>query len=229
LLKLQPLLSTIFIRQHLYPGVAFGVPLLADGVGVVTSTGSDPEAKKWLNKRVVMNPGTGWVSDPDGPEQGQYAIVGGTSFNPAGTLAEEMLFDAGELEEAPVHLSDAEAAAVPLTGLTAWRAFFTKSNNAKPGRNVLVTGIGGGVAIMALLFAVHTGCNVYVTSGSEEKLQKAKKLGAKGGANYKDKDWEKDLVKQLPKDRPYFDTIIDGAGGDVVQKGNRILKVCSRD
>jgi len=216
----------LFIRQHLYPGTTFGVPLLADGVGIVTSTGSSLSAKKWLNKRVVLNPGIGWKDSPEGPEAPKgYAIMGGTKSNPAGTLADVVLMDVEELEECPEHLSDAEAAAFPLTGLTAWRAFFTKSNNAKAGHNILVTGIGGGVALMVLQFAVAQGCNVYVTSGNEEKLEKAKQLGAKGGVNYKEDKWEKKLQALLPKDRQWIDAIIDGAGGDVVSKGSRILKV----
>ena len=146
-------------------------------------------------------------------------------MNPLGTLAEVVCIDASELEEAPEHLNDAEAAALPLTGLTAWRALFTKSNNAKPGHNILVTGIGGGVALMALLFAVAQGCNVYVTSGSQEKIEKAKQLGAVGGVNYKEKTWEKKLVELLPKDRKWIDAIIDGAGGDVVSKASKIVKV----
>jgi NADPH:quinone reductase-like Zn-dependent oxidoreductase len=68
--------------------------------------------------------------------------MGGTKTLPYGTLANHIVIDASELEEAPVHLDDAEAASVPLTGLTAWRAVMTKSENAKPGRNILVTGIG---------------------------------------------------------------------------------------
>lgn len=153
--------------------------------------------------------------------------MGGTKTNPAGTLADVVLLDASELEEAPSHLSDAEAAALPLTGLTAWRAVFTKSGNAKPGHNILITGIGGGVALMALSFAVAQGCNVYVTSGNEEKIQQAKALGAKGGVIYKEQGWDKKLQGLLPKDRPTLDAIIDGAGGDVVAKGSKLLKVWS--
>jgi len=218
-----------FMRQHLYPGTTFGVPLLADGTGIVISTGSSASSKKWQGKRVVLNPGNGWASDPDGPESVKgYAILGGTKANPLGTLGETVTIAASELEEAPTHLSSLEAAALPLTGLTAWRATMVKSGNAKPGRNILVTGIGGGVAIMALLFASAAGANVYVTSGSEEKIAKAKALGAKGGVNYKEKGWEKKLVELLPKDRQYLDAIIDGAGSDVVEKGTRLLKVRHR-
>lgn len=215
----------LFIRQHLYPGTTFGVPLLADGVGVVTATGGSSSAKSWLNKRVVLNPGTGWKDSLDGPEHPKgYAILGGTKTNPAGTLADVVTLDAEELEECPSHLNDEEAAALPLTGLTAWRAFWVKSGNAVAGRNILVTGIGGGVALMVLLFAVAQGCNVYVTSGNQEKIDKAVKLGAKGGVIYKEEGWEKKLQALLPADRKYLDAIVDGAGGDIVNKGSRLLK-----
>ena len=191
---------------------------------MVVSTGSG--ASQWKGKRVIINPGTGWKDDPDGPESPKgYAILGGTKSNPLGTLSETVTIDASELEEAPKHLSSIEAAALPLTGLTAWRATMVKSNNAKPGRNILITGIGGGVAIMALLFANAAGCNVFVTSGDEEKLKKAKALGAKGGVNYKDKEWDKKLREMLPEDRKQLDAIVDGAGADIVSRGSKLLKV----
>lgn len=145
--------------------------------------------------------------------------------NSAGTLADVVTLDASELEECPEHLSDEEAAALPLTGLTAWRAFHVKSGNAVAGRNILVTGIGGGVALMVLLFGVAQGCNVYVTSGDQGKIDKAAKLGAKGGVSYKEKDWDKKLQGMLPENRKYLDAIVDGAGGDIVNKGSRLLKV----
>lgn len=179
-----------------------------------------------MNKHVVLNPGSGWKDDPEGPEDPKgYTILGGTKMNPLGTLQEEVVIAASELEEAPSHLSSAEAAALPLTGLTAWRAMVTKSGNAKPGRNILVTGVGGGVAIMALLFAVAKGATVFVTSGSEDKIQRAKELGAAGGVSYKTEGWEKELIKMLPNGRKQLDAIIDGAGGDIVEKGIKMLRV----
>ncbi|KAI9826012.1 MAG: hypothetical protein M1819_007467 [Sarea resinae] len=216
----------LFIRQHLYPGTTFSVPLLADGCGLVISTGSSPTAKSWLHKRVILNPGSGWADSAEGPEDPSgYRILGGTKLHPLGTLQDLVCIDASEVEEAPLHLDSVESAAIPLTGLTAYRALFTKSGNAKPGHNILITGIGGGVALMALLFAAAAGCNAFVTSGSEEKLQRAKQLGAQGGVNYKAEGWEKKLVEQLPSDRKYIDAIIDGAGGNIVEKGAKILKV----
>lgn len=213
-----------FIRQHLYPKIDFRVPMCADGVGTVISTGSDPSAKAWNGKRVVMNPGTGWKDDPFGPEDPKgYSILGATSSNPNGTAVTHMALEASELEEAPEHLNDHEAAALPLAGLTAYRATLIKAREAMaPGKNVLITGIGGGVAIMSLLFAVGAGANVYVSSGSQEKIDKAVKMGAKGGINYKEKGWEKKLIGMLPNKK--LDAIIDGAGGDIIGAGVQLLK-----
>ncbi|KIX95868.1 uncharacterized protein Z520_08576 [Fonsecaea multimorphosa CBS 102226] len=209
-----------FIRKHLYPGTTFGVPLLSDGCGVVSATGSSADAKRWLGKRVILNPGVGWESSPEGPEDSAgYRYLGGTKFHLQGTLSETVRATWLEVEEVPEHLTDIEAAALPLAGLTAWRALVTKSGAAAPGRNILVTGIGGGVALMVLLFASAMGVNVYVTSGSDEKLEKARSLEARGGVNYKANSWEKELLKLLPAEMPFFDAIIDGAGGDVVQGG----------
>ena len=175
-----------------------------------------------------MTPGRGWKDSPDGPESPTgYKILGGTSTFPVGTLQEFVCVDESEVEEAPSHLSPAEAAALPLTGLTGWRAFVSKSGNALPGRNILVTGIGGGVALNVLQFAIGKGCKVYVTSGDEAKIEKAKSLGASGGISYKSEAWEKELKKQLPKDRPFIDSIIDGAGGDIIKRALRLLKVCA--
>lgn len=215
----------LFIRQHLYPAIGFGIPLFADGCGVVTSAGDSSNARSWLNRRVVINPGTGWRDAPEGPEDPTgYKILGGTKVNALGTGVDELVIDAGELEEAPSHLNSLQAAALPLAGLTAWRATMTKSGNAKPGRNLLITGIGGGVAIFALQFAVSAGANVWVSSGSSGKIVHAQEMGAKGGVNYKESGWEKKLHGMLPHERKWLDAIIDGAGGDVVDKGARLLK-----
>jgi len=219
----------LFIRQHLYPGTAFGIPLLADGCGTVVGLGRDADPR-WKGKRVVLNPGLGWKDSLEGPEdKAGYKILGGTKTNPNGTLQEYLVIDQSEVEEAPAHLSSVEAAAIPLTGLTAWRAVMVKAgaHNLQPGKNVLITGIGGGVALMALEFARAAGANVWVTSGSEDKIKKAIQLGATGGVNYKEEGWDKKLLSLLPADHKQLDAIIDGAGSDVVEKGARLLKVSS--
>lgn len=215
----------IFIRQNLYPSISFLNPLLSDGCAVVLphpNSAAGPAGFS-VSQRVIINPGTGWLSDPAGPE-GAYTVLGGTSTTALGTLQEMIAVPAEDVELAPEHLSNAEAAALPLTGLTAWRALVTKSGNAELGRNILVTGIGGGVALMVLLFAIAKGCNVFVTSSSVEKINRAKSLGAKNGVIYKDEGWPKTLQKLLPKDRPFLDAVIDGAGSNIVGNTWKLVK-----
>jgi NADPH:quinone reductase-like Zn-dependent oxidoreductase len=216
-----------FQRQSLYPGSSFASPILADGYGTVVALGSDvcSSSQKLLNKPVLLTPCRGWKDDPDGPEEiRKFSVIGGAALYPDGTAQDYIVVPESEVEAAPSHLSPAEGAALPLVGLTGWRALVTKSGNARPGRNILVTGIGGGVALQVLQFGVAKGCNMYVTSGGREKIDKAVSMGAKGGVSYKSEDWENELLGQLPKDRPFLDAVIDGAGGNIVSKAIRILK-----
>jgi NADPH:quinone reductase-like Zn-dependent oxidoreductase len=205
----------IFLRQHLYPSPSFTTPLLADAVCKVVDSPS---------QRVILNPSHGWVSAPEAPEK-PFSILGGTSTNLLGTAQDYLVVEKDEVVPCPPHLSGPEAAALPLTGLTGWRALVTKSLCTESGMNLLVTGIGGGVALCVLQFAVAMGVRVWVTSGSEEKIKKAKELGAQGGVSYKAEKWEKDLKTLLPKDRPYLDAVIDGAAGDIVGRVVKLLKV----
>jgi len=217
-----------FQRQHLYPGISFTNPILADGSGTVVALGDGVSSttKALLNKQVILTPSRGWAANPEGPEvYRDFSVIGGSAAYPFGCGQDYMVVHESEVESQPEHLTPAQAAALPLVGLTGWRAFVTKSGNAVPGRNILVTGIGGGVALQVLQFAVAKGCSVYVTSGDPAKIEKAYKLlGAAGGVSYRDKDWDKLLLKQLPASRPFIDAIVDGAGGDVVTRAVRLLK-----
>ncbi|KAI8924891.1 hypothetical protein BC831DRAFT_287487 [Entophlyctis helioformis] len=138
-----------------------------------------------------------------------------------GTLAEYIVVDAKLVHRAPAHLSFEELAAIPLAGLTAFRATFTLGQ-VKAGQSVLVPGIGGGVAAFAMQFAIAAGASVHVTSSSQEKIDRAIRLGASGGANYKDKDWVSDLQSSV--ESGFFDVIIDGASGPNVASYIRLLK-----
>lgn len=212
----------LFIRQNLYPGIKFGVPLLSDGCGTVIGVGSSTDIS-WKGKRVVINPATGWRASPMGPE-GKFEILGGT--NSQGTLSNYVTVDHSEVVEAPAHLNDLEAAALPLAGLTAWRAVMNKAEiaNEAAGKKILITGIGGGVALMALAFATAAGAKVWVTSSSQDKIDLAKNLGAKGGVNYRQSGWEKTLLRMIGEGGS-LDAIVDGAGGDIGEKGLKLLKV----
>ncbi|KAI1394121.1 oxidoreductase [Hypoxylon trugodes] len=219
-----------FIRQHLYPGISFDHPLLSDGCGTVVEVGSEvPSGSLLIGKRVILTPIRNWDSAKDGPEEpSKFGAIGGSVASPIGTASDYALLTPADFEPAPAHLSAHEAAALPLVGLTAWRALSTKILNgdlqSAAGRNILITGIGGGVALSALQFASALGANVYVTSGDPSKLERAKSLGAKGGVSYREAAWDKQLAALLSPSRPYLDAVIDGAGGDVVARSVRLLR-----
>jgi NADPH:quinone reductase-like Zn-dependent oxidoreductase len=156
-----------------------------------------------------VNPSFGWTESlwSNSPE---FQILG---MPENGTFAEKVCVPVSQIVAKPSHLDFRHAAALPLAGLTAYRALFTRAG-LKSGENVLISGIGGGVALFAFLFARAAGANVYVTSGSEEKISRAKSLGAVSGFNYKTPEWDK-AVKAMFKAKGIhgFDVSIDSAGG----------------
>ena len=194
----------LWIKLGQYAGLKWPCIPGSDGAGVVTAVGAGVDAA-WIGREVVLNPALDWGEslDAQGPK---FSILG---LPRDGTLAERVTVPVRQLTAKPAHLSWEEAAALPLGGLTAWRAVVTRAA-VLPGERVLVTGIGGGVALMALQFAVGHGAEVWVTSSDDGKLARAVALGAKGGANYTQPDWAAALLKKSGG----FDVIVDCAGGD---------------
>ncbi|KAL3965451.1 hypothetical protein ACCO45_002455 [Purpureocillium lilacinum] len=223
----------LFIRHHQYPAISFTAAMLADGCGVVEQLGPgvvDGGPASLLNKPVVLTPMRGWAADPAGPEPGSvFSVTGSSRLTDVGTAQDYIVVPAAEVEPAPPHLSPRRgrrpAARWP-DGLARPRhqGRLRAGRPATRGKNILVTGIGGGVALQVLQFGVALGCNVYVTSGDRAKIDRAKALGARGGVIYKDENWEKELAGLLPQDRPYLDAVIDGTGGKVVAKTVRLLR-----
>lgn len=207
-----------WIKEGRYPNIRYGVILGSDGSGIVESVG---EAKDdhWVGKEVVINPNVNWGPDPD-VQSKNYSILG---MPVNGTFANYCLVDTDRIQPKPAHLDVLHAAAIPLGGLTAYRALF-RQGNLRAGQNVLVSGFGGGVAQFCFLFAQAAGANVYVTSGSDAKLARALKLGAKGAYNYKKENNFNDLWKT----KGGFDLIIDSAGGDQINNYIKILKPCGK-
>lgn len=131
----------------------------------------------------------------------RFGALGGTTFPGIGAFSEYVVSDREGLILSPAHVSDDQICAWGVAGLTAWRyvrstpacywsnsvsrATIVKAKVEK-GHNVLITGIGGGVALAALQLCLAQGASVYVTSGSNEKIQKAISLGAVNGVSYKD-------------------------------------------
>ncbi len=215
----------LWARRHLYPGLSLENPLLADGAGVVVEVGSEVKRTELRNQAVILTPMRGWESDPVAPEDPhRFAVIGATLLCEDGTGQDYLAVHEDEVELAPRHLSPAGCAALSLCGLTAWRALVSKAGVAGPGKNVLITGIGGGVALQALQFAVALGSNVYVTSGDQEKIDKAVAMGAQGGVSYKEDRWGFGLLEMLPDDRPYIDAVVDGAGGNIVAEVAPIMR-----
>jgi zinc-binding alcohol dehydrogenase/oxidoreductase len=190
--------------QHFPNGIVLG----SDGAGVIEDVGEDADPML-IGAEVVINPSLNWGNNPI-VQGDSFKILG---FPDNGTFADYIVISKQYIFEKPEHLSFHESAAVPLSGLTAYRALFSKAR-LRAKEKVLITGVGGGAALWVLQFAVAYQARVYVTSGSDEKIAKAKSLGAAGGFNYKDPEWADKAIKETGG----FDIIIDSAGGSDFNK-----------
>ena len=193
----------LYITQGLYPGVRVPVVLGSDGVGELDE------------RRVLLQPGLAWGEREDA-QAPAYHVLG---MPTDGTFAEWTVVPRANVYDCPEHLTDAEAAALPLAGLTAFRALFTRAS-AKTGDTVLVTGAGGGVASFAVQFAVAAGCRVFVTSSRAENVAAAVAQGAAGGVDYTADGWT-DELRSLSGG---LDVVVDGAGGEGFAQLTRLMR-----
>jgi zinc-binding alcohol dehydrogenase/oxidoreductase len=210
----------VWIKSGQYAGLKWPCIPGSDGAGEVVAVGEGTDAA-WRGRAVIINPSFnfGDVERAQGP---QFQILG---LPRNGTLAEKIAVPTEQLTAKPAHLSWEEAAALPLAGLTAYRALFARANLQR-GERVLISGIGGGVALFALQFAVAHGAEVWVTSSSSGKIARAMQLGARGGFDYRDESW---VAAALKAPGP-FDVVVDSAGGegfgkliDVTASGGRVV------
>jgi NADPH:quinone reductase-like Zn-dependent oxidoreductase len=132
-----------------------------------------------------------------------------------GTYAEYVKVTAANCFPIPSYMSFDEAAAFPLVFITVWRMLVTNAR-LQPGESLLIIGIGGGVASAALQLAKRLGARVIVTSGSDEKLEHARSLGADHGINHRRQNFA-DEVRALT-DNHGVDVVLDSVAGDVWQK-----------
>lgn len=161
-------------------GGAYKLPLIpfSDGAGEVAAVGPGV-TRVAVGNRVCPMFFQSWFDG--GPSaSGRRLALGGTR---PGVLQELMVLDAEGVARIPDHLTFAEAATLPCAALTAWRALFDEAH-LRPGQTVLVQGTGG-VSIFALQFAKMAGATVIVTSSSDEKLERARALGADHTINYR--------------------------------------------
>jgi zinc-binding alcohol dehydrogenase/oxidoreductase len=185
----------VLVRQGRY-----GSPLPhiigADGAGVRTDTGEG----------VVVLPSLNWGGRDDAPGSG-WEILGDHT---PGTYAELVSVPAECVAPKPAGLSWAEAAALPLVGLTTYRALFVRGR-LRAGESMLVIGAGGGIATMAIALAVAAGASITVTSSSNDTIARAVSEGARGGALHTETDWPEE-ARALSPHKAGFDLVLDPVG-----------------
>jgi zinc-binding alcohol dehydrogenase/oxidoreductase len=201
-----------YILEGTYPDIRLPCVLGSDGCGIVVDTGDDLD-RDWIGKRVILQTASKFTPTAHSRE---YTVLG---MPHDGVFAEYVVVDIDRLFLVPPHLSPIEAAAIPLAGLTAYRAVATKGE-VRSGSTVLVTGIGGGVAQFAAQFSQALGAIVYASSGSDWKLEKARHQGLAGVVNYTEDKWD----RRLRKEAGGFDVVIDGAGGPQLDALLRMLR-----
>lgn len=190
---------------------------LSDGVGVVEEVGSGVTRVK-QGDRVAACFFQKWIEGPPNKEKGSSALGGAID----GVAREYAVFSEEGLVHAPASLSDEEVAALPCAAVTAWHALFRHAGSV-PGDTVLLQGTGG-VSIFALQFAVMAGLRTIITSSSDEKLARAKKLGAHETINYKTTpNWD-EAVRKLTGGEG-VDHIIEVGGSDTLARSMKALRI----
>lgn len=211
----------ILVRSR--PQMASMMPLIpgSDGAGIVVAIGSGVNRVK-EGEQVVIYPSLYWGFLESHPSP-EFQILGGPTD---GTYAQFIRIPVENVFPKPAHLSFEEAAAFPLVGLTAWRALITKAQ-LLPEERLLIPGAGSGVATIALQIAKLAGARVYVTSHSDEKLERALNLGADGAVNYTQTNWP-DEIRRISGGG--FEVIIDSVGAatfnhdlDLLVPGGRLI------
>jgi NADPH:quinone reductase-like Zn-dependent oxidoreductase len=175
------------VRGEYNPRAQFPIVPLSDGAGEITAVGE--KVTKWkVGDRICPNFAQGWIDGETSVEKAKTALGGG-GVTP-GIAQEYKVFNERGIVKFPDHLSYEEAATLPCAAVTAWNGLVV-SGRLKAGETVLTLGTGG-VSIYALQFAKLFGSRVIVTSSSNEKLEKARMLGADETINYREReDWER--------------------------------------
>ena len=191
----------------------------SDGVGEVVAAG-EGVTRVGIGDRVAGIFLPGWIDGELTPEKLRAPSPGGTGAD--GTLAEYVAFDEGAVVHVPGHLSDEEAATLPLAAVTAWNAVVVQGG-VRPGDVVLVQGTGG-VSLFALQFATLLGATVIATSSSDEKLARARELGASHGINYREApEWDRPAL-ELTAGRG-VDHVVEVVGGENLNRALRALRM----
>lgn len=215
--------ASLNYRDLVVPNRGYGaftgnLPLIpiSDGVGEVVEVGAGVTRVK-VGDRVCPCFHQSWVGGEPDLERLTRTLGGPLD----GTMAEFMCLPAEGVVKVPAHLTDEQAATLPCAALTAWSALVTY-DRLGPGARVLVQGTGG-VALFALAFAKLLGCHVTIISSSDEKLARAKALGADVGINYTaTPEWSK-AAREATAGRG-FDHIVELGGEKTLPQSLRAIR-----
>jgi NADPH:quinone reductase-like Zn-dependent oxidoreductase len=172
----------------------------SDGAGEVLAVGAGV-GQVQVGDRVAASFFPCWRDGPTGPDKVRHALGGDID----GMLAEEVILPEEALVKIPPGMSFVDASTMPCAGVTAWNAIFVSSNGVRPGDTVLLLGTGG-VSVLGLQLARAAGLRTIITSSSDEKLQRARELGAHHTINYRTfPEWQEEVLR-----------LTHGAGAQVV-------------
>jgi NADPH:quinone reductase-like Zn-dependent oxidoreductase len=208
----------MFVKGVYNPKARLPAVPFSDGAGEVVGVGAN--AKKWkVGDRVCPIFTQGWLEGALTIEKRRTTLGAGDLD---GVLREYGAFDENSLVEVPRHLSFEEAATLPCAAVTAWNALVV-SGNLKAGDTVLTLGTGG-VSIFALQFAKMHGARVIATSSSDEKLEKARALGADDLINYnKTPEWDKEALRLT--NRAGVDHVVEVGGAGTLSRSLNSVRV----
>lgn len=206
----------LMLGGHYNPRLARPRVPLSDGVGEVVAVGPEVSRVK-VGERVAGTFFSNWIGGSLTPEGAKTALGGEVD----GVLAEYVALDEEGVTPVPAHLTDEEAATLPCAALTAWNGLF-ESGHVQAGQTVLALGTGG-VSIFALQLAKIAGARVIVTSSSDDKLARAKELGADVTINYRTHPvWEKEVLKAT--DGRGVDCVVEVGGAGTFNRSVRAVR-----
>ncbi|PHV09324.1 alcohol dehydrogenase [Janthinobacterium sp. BJB412] len=192
-----------------FPGASFPMVPVADGAGEIAALGDGVDGWK-VGERVVPHFMPNWLGGAITPHN--VAATRGISL--PGSLAEYVAVPASSLVALPAHLDFVHGAALPIAATTAWNA--VRSAQLRPGAVVLLLGTGG-VSIFALQFAKAHGATVILASSSDDKLERARQLGADQLINYRATPaWDEEVLK-LTAGRG-ADLVVETVGGATIAR-----------
>ncbi len=219
----------LFVREGI-PALKTPLPFWTgcDIAGEIAQVGADVQGVK-AGDRVAVNPNITcgrceWCIQGEDSLCVRYGILG---EHAPGGMAEFVAVRGDNVLPLPAHIPFEDAASFILTNMTAWRMVVTQGQ-VGAGQDVLIIGVGGGVSSTAVQIAKLCGARVIVTSSSDEKLERARQLGADIGINYAKEDWAKAVSEKTG--RRGVDVVIENVGAATwkqsvrcVRKGGRLV------